>query len=97
MGSQTGPQWAQINWEIVDFETMINQKSTSQPQFNQKSTKFEVEMSKLKNGWNLVDSWLIFGWIVVEKLIFGWSLFHNQRFLNQISTLIFGWEIHLCP
>ena len=26
-----------------------------QSQFNQKSTKFEVEMSML-NGWNLVDS-----------------------------------------
>ena len=39
-----------FGWEIVDFETMINQKSTSQPQFNQKSTKFEVEMSMLKNG-----------------------------------------------
>ena len=77
-----------FGWEIVDFETMINQKSTSQPQFNQKSTKFEVEMSMLKNGWNLVDNWSIFGWIVIEKLIFGWSLFQNQRFLNQISTLI---------
>ena len=43
---------------------MIDQKSTSQPQCNQISTKFEVEISVLKNGWNLVNSWLILGWEV---------------------------------
>ena len=47
-----------------------------QPNFNHFSTlTFQLQ------------TWLIFGWIVVEKLIFGWPLFQNQRFLNQISTL----------
>ena len=53
-----------FGWEIVDSVTMINQKSTSQPQFNQKSTMSEVEISMLKNGWDLVDSLLILGWEV---------------------------------
>ena len=61
---------------------MINQKSTSQPQFNQKSTKFEVEISMLKNGWNLIDSWLIFGWIVIEKLIF-WLIIVSKSTISQ--------------
>ena len=47
-----------IGWEIVDFVTMINQKSTSQPQFNQRSTKFEVEILILK----MVEIWLTVGW-----------------------------------
>ena len=62
----------------VENVTMINQKSTSQPHFNQILTKFEVEIPKLKNGWNLVEVWLIFGWFEVENLIFGWSLLHFQ-------------------
>ena len=76
-----------FGWEIVDFETMINQKSTSQPQFNQKSTNHQPNFNHFSTLTFQQKTWLIFGWIVVEKLIFGWSLFQNQRFLNQISTL----------
>ena len=53
----------------VENVTMINQKSTSQPQFNQKSTKFKVQISMLKNGWNKVEVWLIWGWVVDLWLI----------------------------
>ena len=45
---------------------------------NQKSTKFEDEISTLKNSWNKVEIWLIPGWFEVEKLIFGWSLLQFQ-------------------
>ena len=76
-----------FGWEIVDFETMINQKSTSQPQFNQKSTNCQPNFNQFSKMIFQLQTWLIFGWIVVEKLIFGWSLFQNQQFLNQISTL----------
>ena len=76
-----------FGWEIVDFETMINQKSTSQPQFNQKSTNCQPNFNHFSTLTFQLQTWLIFGWIVVKKLIFGWSLFQNQRFLNQISTL----------
>ena len=63
------PQHWYLVEKIVDFVTMINQKSTSQPQFNQKSTKFEVEISLLKFGWQLVDFQLILGWEVDFGLI----------------------------
>ena len=66
---------------------MINQKSTSQPQFNQESTNCQPNFNHFSTLIFQLQTWLIFGWIVVEKLIFGWSLFQNQRFLNQISTL----------
>ena len=48
--------------------TMINHKSTFQPQFNQKS-KFEVEISTFEIGYNLVDSRLILGRLVDFLLI----------------------------
>ena len=97
-----------FGWEIVDFATMINQKSTSQPQFNQKSTNCQPNFNHFSTLTFQLQTWLIFGRIVVEKLIFGWSLFQNQRFLNQISTLrmveeswgstlIQHWKVDLCP
>ena len=97
-----------FGWEIVDFVTMINQNSTSQPKINQKSTNCQPNFNHFSTLIFQLQTWLIFGWIVVEKLIFGWSLLQNQRFLNQISTLrmveeswgstlIQRWEVDLCP
>ena len=82
--------WLKWGWWMVDFWLIWS---------------WDINVEKwLKFGWNLVDFWLIFGWEVdfwlnfgwflVEKLIFGWWLFQNQRFLNQISTLMMvedGW------
>ena len=71
-----------FGWEIVDLQwstksQLLNLKSTkNQPTVNQISTIFQ--------HWHFN---LIFGCIVVGKLIFAWSLLQNQWFLNQISTL----------
>ena len=100
-----------FGWEIVDFVTMINQKSTSQPKINGKWTNCQPNFNHFSTlifqlqtwlifGWIVIEK-LIFGWIVVEKLSFGWSLLQNQRFINQISTLrkvkAQHWEVDLCP
>ena len=58
-----------FGWEIVDFETMINQKSTSQPKINQ-IWSWNVNVEKwLKFGWQLVDFSLNCGWEVDFWLI----------------------------
>ena len=49
-----------VSTQRVENITIINQKSTSQPQFNQQSTKFEVDITTLKTSWNWVEIWLIF-------------------------------------
>ena len=65
--------WAQINFST---NIWLRNHWNRQPNSNQFSTlTFQLQ------------TWIILGWIVIEKLIFGWSLFQNQRFLNQISTL----------
>ena len=58
------PQWWYLVEKWVENVTMINQKSTSQPQLNQQLTKFKVEISMLKSGWKVVDFSLIWGWEV---------------------------------
>ena len=63
---------------------MINQKSTSQPQFNQPSWNVKV-----KNGWNLVDRWLIFGWIWLTS----WYLVDHCYKINDFSTKYQCWYL----
>ena len=85
----------------VDNVTMINQKSTSQPHINQIQPFSTITFQ--------LQTWMIFGWIVVKKLIFGWLLLHFQLIsqpniniddgwgkLRQ-STLIQHGEVDLCP
>ena len=59
----------------VVFDGCINQ-----PKFNHFSTMiFQLQ------------SCLIFGWIVVEKLIFGWSLLHFQLIFQPNINVEYGW------
>ena len=58
-----------FGWEIVDFVTMINQKSTSQPKINHLSTKFQPFFNIDISPSNLVDFWLKCGWEVDFWLI----------------------------
>ena len=46
-----------FGWQMIENVTVINQKSSSQQQVNQKLTKFEVEISTLKNGWSKIEVW----------------------------------------
>ena len=65
--------WAQINFST---NIWLRNHWNCQPNSNQFSTLiFQLQ------------TWIILGWIVIEKLIFGWSLFQNQRFLNQIGPI----------
>ena len=97
-----------FGWEIVDFETMINQKSTSRPQFNQLSTKFQPFFNIDISTSNLVDFWLNCSWevdfwlITVSKSMIsqkninvedGWGKLR----LNVESTLIQRWDVDLYP
>ena len=74
MGTATDQFLNQISmlifgWEIVDFVTMINQKSTYQPKINQLSTKFQPFFNTDISTSNLVDFWLNCGREVVFWLI----------------------------
>ena len=84
-----------FGWEIVDFETMINQKSTSQPQFNQKSTNYQPNFNHFSTlslifHWisNLVDFWLNCGWEVDFWLIIVSKSTISQPNINVED----GWE-----
>ena len=66
-----------FGWEITDFVTMINQKSTSQCKINQLSTKFQPFFNIDISTSNLVDFWLNCDWevdfwliIVTKSMIF---------------------------
>ena len=79
-------KWLRNRWFWNNNQPQINFSTTIQP----KSTKFEVEISVLENGWNLVDSWLIFGWIVVEKLIF-WLIIVSKSTISQPNINVDIW------
>ena len=85
-----------ISEKWVKNVTVINQKSTSQPQINVKLTKFQTYLIStifqswyfnFTHGWFLVALWAI----VVEKLIFGWSLLHFQLLSQPNINVEDGW------
>ena len=74
-------------WYLVEKSLILKQWSTKNQLLNHNSTKNQPNFNHFSTLTFQLQTCLIFGWIVVEKLIFGWSLFQNQQFLNQISTL----------
>ena len=90
--------WAQINfstkyqrWYLVEKSLILKRwstkKSTSQPQFNQKSTNCQPNFKHFSTLTFQLQTWLIFGWIVVVKLIFGCNCFK----INDFSTKYQRW------
>ena len=72
-----------FGWEIVDFETIINQKSTSQPKINQKSTKNQLLNQKsTKNQPNFNQISTIF-----QRWYLNFISTKNQPSINLISTM----------
>ena len=54
----------------VDFVTIINQKSTSQPQFNQKQPSWKVKYQ----CWKMIEIRLKLGWFMVDFRLRSWFL-----------------------
>ena len=72
-----------FGWEIVDFETIINQKSTSQPKINQNSTKNQLLNQKsTKNQPNFNH----FSTLISQLHINQKSTIHQPHF-NHVSTI----------
>ena len=78
-------------WIIpMGTDQFLNQKSTSQPQINRKSTNCQPNFNHFSTLIFQLQTWLIFGWIEVEKLILSWSLLHCYK-INDFSTKYQHW------
>ena len=76
-----------FGWEIVDFVTMINQKSTSQPKINEKSTNCQP-------NFNHFSHWYFnfkLGWFLVEFWLRSWFLVDHCYKINDFSTKYQRW------
>ena len=92
-----------FGWEILDFVTMINQKSTYQPKINQLSTKFQPFNIDISTS-NLVELWLR-SWYLVDncyKIIdfstkyqcWGWLRnVEAQRWINVEKLICAHWDV----
>ena len=101
----TSQRWASTflnhpqHWNLVEKSLILKQWSTKNQLLNHNSTKNQPRLKLKCQSWKMVEIWLTVGWFLVELWLRSWFLVDHCFKINDlyISTLIFGWEIHLCP
>ena len=78
-----------FGWEIVDFVTITNRKSTYQPQFNQKSISLKLKCQ----CWKMVEIWLTIGWFSVDFMLRSWFLVDHCYKITDFSTKYQCWYL----